>query len=192
MQYFSLDIETTGLDPVNCDVLQVAIVRDEINGTEQPAVNDLPYFETIIHHNTLLGDPYALAMNAELIRVISFQPPGWGDSVNYHGREVPMVKDPETMAAKALEWLGQYPRPWIVAGKNVAGFDLRFLPEELAKAFHYEAIEAGSVALGARADYWHRAAPPRLQELDTKNPHPHDALEDARAVVRVLRNYSSF
>lgn len=190
MQYFSLDIETTGLDPVNCDVLQVAIVRDEINGTEQPPVNDLPYFEAIIHHNTLLGEPYALAMNVDLIRAISHGTPSSKYTIAYHGREVPVVQDPETMAARALEWLGQFPRPWIVAGKNVAGFDLRFLPEELTKAFHYEAIESGSVALGARTDYWHRSAPPHLKELDSKNPHPHDALEDARAVVRILRNYS--
>lgn len=190
MQYFSLDIETTGLDPVNCDVLQVAIVRDEINGTEQPPVNDLPYFEAIIHHNTLLGEPYALAMNAELIRAISHGTPSSKYTISYHGRDVPMVQDPEAMADRALQWLSKFPRPWIVAGKNVAGFDLKFLPEVLAKAFFYRTIDAGSVALGARPDYWHQGSPPGLASLEKENPHPHDALEDARSVVRVLRELS--
>jgi oligoribonuclease (3'-5' exoribonuclease) len=187
MQYFSLDIETTGLNRDMCDVLQIAIVRDEINGTEQPPVEDLPYFEAIIKHDKLLGEPYALALNVDLIRTIANWDLETGSVVQYHDRNVLVVESLEAMVDQALAWLRQFPTPWIVAGKNVAGFDLRFLPETLTQEFHHRTIDAGSVSLGARPDYWHRNAPPGLSALETENPHPHDALEDARSVVRVLR-----
>ena len=131
-------------------------------------------------------------MNAELIHTIA-QIPDWEGplmrpTVEYHSRKVKVVNDLSDLATLALKWLDHFPRPWVVAGKNVAGFDLRFLPEVLTKELDYRSIDAGSVALGAKPEYWHQPRPPSLESLENENPHPHDALEDARSVVRVLRS----
>ena len=81
----------------------------------------------------------------------------------------------------------------VLAGKNVAKFDYHFLPESLKNRFHHRMIDPGS-----RFIDWSKDLPPSLdnlkKDLITEGEITHDAVEDARDVVRVLRagtyNYS--
>lgn len=68
MKYVSIDIETTGLDPIKHKVLSIgAIIED----TENPLpYEDLPKFHVAITHNELSGSPFAINMNKELIEAI--------------------------------------------------------------------------------------------------------------------------
>ena len=69
MKYISIDIETTGLDSKDHQVLSIgAIIEDT---TKKLPLEECPQFHVAILHEYIQGSPYALNMNAELISVIS-------------------------------------------------------------------------------------------------------------------------
>jgi len=70
MKYVSIDLETTGLETDNHQVLSIgAVIEDTLN--PHIKVEDLPTFHGIILHNELTGSPFALNMNRDLIEKIS-------------------------------------------------------------------------------------------------------------------------
>ena len=69
MKYISIDIETTGLDPENNDILSIgAIVEDSNNPLP---FDQCPKFHVAIIREQLTGSPFALNLNKELIESIS-------------------------------------------------------------------------------------------------------------------------
>jgi hypothetical protein len=68
MIYVSIDIETSGLDPVKNSVLSIgAIIED----TEKKLTwNEIPKFDAIVLQNEIVGSPRALTMNKKLIENI--------------------------------------------------------------------------------------------------------------------------
>lgn len=193
MRYVALDIETTGLDRKKDKILQLAMVVDEIGGRGDPmAIGDLPTFEGLVYYRRLEGEPAALAMHSEIFRAISrckFE----GDpcEVDLRGREVTTHAAESGLYVAAHHFLKPLAEsgPLIAAGKNVAGFDLPFLPGDLRSLFHHRTIDVGSVALGWNRRFWSGDKVPGL--IDLIDPRKaHDALEDARDVVRLLRKYT--
>lgn len=70
MKYVSIDLETTGLETENHQVLSIgAVIEDTLN--PHVKVEDLPTFHGVIVHNQLTGSPFALNMNRDLIEKIS-------------------------------------------------------------------------------------------------------------------------
>lgn len=186
MIYASIDIETTGLDQDYDQVLQIAAVIDGPDFLNH-RIEALPYFNVVIQHDRLYGQPAALAMNASLLARI-----GKGDRV-----ETP---------AQASCGLEQFLRDHLddgritAAGKNFASFDRQFLRRfcPLAmKLVHHRSIDPGTM-------YAHPAdrCPPGTEECFNRmndaqarvgfSPVPawtqHDALSDARMVVRLIRS----
>ena len=187
MRYVSIDLETTGLDTQRCQVLQVALVIED-TAVDAP-VERLPCFECLVapYAGRVEGEPYALALNADLLRALDTAPKG-GWVVKYRGRNVQVLAH-NLWEEDALEWLTKHfgNQRVTVAGKNAAGFDLRFLcyPPLQAK-FRHRALDPGSVFVD-----WTQDQLPSLDELKVSRgvdgPVTHDALEDARDVIRVLR-----
>ena len=68
MKYISIDIETTGLDPENCQVLSIGAVIEDTNDIKPLA--DLPTFHGVVLSRQLNGQPYALNMNKDLIELM--------------------------------------------------------------------------------------------------------------------------
>jgi len=69
MKFCSIDIETTGLDPENNQVLSIgAIIEDT---TKKLPFEELPKFNVAVLHHQLTGHPRALTMNKDLIRLIN-------------------------------------------------------------------------------------------------------------------------
>ena len=68
MKYISIDIETSGLGE-DCQVLEIgAIVED----TSIPyKYKDIPKFEAIIEHQKIVGEPYAINMNARIFKILA-------------------------------------------------------------------------------------------------------------------------
>lgn len=62
--YVSLDLETTGLKPQTCQVLEIGAVVD-LDGVTDP--KDLPTFRALIKHEKIVGEEYALNLNKLLI-----------------------------------------------------------------------------------------------------------------------------
>lgn len=73
MKLLSIDIETTGLDPASCSVLEVGAVLFDPQPAlaEDGKINEAgrkpATFERLIAHSRIQGEPYALNMNSELL-----------------------------------------------------------------------------------------------------------------------------
>jgi len=168
MRYVSLDIETTGLDPTYCQVLQLAMVVEDTS--QAVPLEKLPYINLRFRHNRLQGEPFAmLHMNYNLL--CECERRGFS---------------PEVAWATAEAWLSKHFGPKervVVAGKNVGVFDFQFLPATLRRRLHHRTIDPGSLFIR-----WNERVPPSLDDLlEAVGGVKHDALADARDVIRVLR-----
>lgn len=72
MKYVSIDIETTGLDHKNCQILSVGAVVEDTNNILP--LDELPTFHCAVLHNRIEGEPFAVNLNRELIsRIVEYQ-----------------------------------------------------------------------------------------------------------------------
>lgn len=189
MKYVSIDLETTGLDPDTCDVIEFAAVVDDTLKPDIP-VEQLPSFRRLVRREIYRGEPYALAMHGDLLREAA-------------GTTQPACS-PEMLYADFRQWckerelIGRWnepPQKILVAGKNFAGFDLRFLrrmrdDEGIRGAwdeiFSHRVLDPAMLFALAEDD-----RPPSLEQcLDRAGfvkSVSHQALDDARDVVRCIR-----
>lgn len=170
MKYISLDIETTGLDPVRCQVLEIALVWEDTDDIRP--IEELPSFHCYVDHPEIRGNAYALQMNQKILQEIAA---GKGVAA---GNVSGLIQDFLTTVS------GSDTLRLTVAGKNVAGFDLPFLRNGGLLQFDrflHRVIDPGSVFVD-----WSKKCLPSLGDL-TGRKVAHTALEDARDVIRILR-----
>lgn len=125
MKYFSIDLETTGLDPANDQILEVGMVFDN---TEK-LLAEAPTFRALVLSDRISGHPFALKRNIKLIEEIECTKE-YVDSKNFQYRcACPASKLASFMHAWMINWQSQTldDRGYTVAGKNFAGFDWPFL-----------------------------------------------------------------
>lgn len=188
MNLVSFDLETLGLDPATCDVLQLAMVLESTK--ESRPVEELPFFVGYVAAKNYRGEPFAMSMHAPVLHRIAT-----GTSPRHvFGRDIPpngavhVASDLTGLCAAADAWLDEhFGRARVTAaGKNLGRFDFRFLPDRFTSRFHHRLIDPGSVFVDWSEDHL-----PSLDELMMRlgvgTPVQHDALDDARDVVRVLR-----
>lgn len=197
MKYVSLDIETTGLNPKTPEnILGISMVVEDTSKPDTPLMQ-LPHFTCFIGHEHISGSPFALHLNAWILKEID----NW---LNGKPTKYPCYfpTGPDDKYLAGLN--GMYPKgTWLeeamlfldkhfgtnrinLAGKNVGCFDLQFLPSMLAERFRSRIIDAGSVLVD-----WSRDA---LLDLGTLKKRAglgdvvsHDMYEDALDVIAVLR-----
>jgi len=198
VKFVSIDIETTGLNPVTDQILHIAAVVEDTSIDPLPSITDLPFFERIIDPGRIDGDAFALAMNHDLICALRDV---HGDYTVYRDRKIE-VKEVGAWWGGFYHWLFhhfgdptkrplRFPKKIAVAGKNAAGFDLPFIYNNLRDGnpgiFHHRVIDPGSVIMGARPELWDELEQlPGLSDV-VSSEVTHDALDDARAVVEALR-----
>ncbi len=179
--YVSIDIETTGLNPENCQILEIGAVIDD--GTTP--IEHCPTFHCYIDHGLILGESFALSMHQTILRRIATREegytylPSWDvvlkfrDFLKQHGL------DPENEKI-------------IVAGKNYASFDARFLSKLTGWDKH---IKTHHRILDPAALYW-QPETDGVELPDTKTcmqragisgEVAHTAIEDAQVVIRLIR-----
>lgn len=121
MKLLSVDIETTGLNPNTCSVLEVGAVLFD----PDPVVGDGPTprwqtFEKLIAHSTFTGEGYALQLNRDIIAEIC--------GVDKTHREILRAAQ---VGPALSEWLndnGVTPdNKATIVGKNYDAFDRQFL-----------------------------------------------------------------
>lgn len=187
--YVSIDIETTGLDPDYCQVIEFGAVFDDW----VTPIGQLPRFQTYVFHNRITGQPGALQMNAAILKKLA------DVERDMHGRDYLNCQDrgsyvrPKALCAEFAGWLRKQlvdPRKAIVvAGKNFSGFDRQFL-----ERLHGWNIPFCHRVIDPAMLYWvpgKDATPPSTQECLVRASIPgnvkHTALEDALDVVRLIR-----
>lgn len=71
MKYIALDIETTGLSPEDHQVLEIALVLNDLNN--QKPLDSLPYTKLLVKPESgeIWGEPQALVMNTSLIEALA-------------------------------------------------------------------------------------------------------------------------
>lgn len=69
MLYVAIDIETTGLDTENNDILSIGAIIEDTN--KKLPYEDLPKFHVAVLHESISGSPFAINMNKDLIEWIS-------------------------------------------------------------------------------------------------------------------------
>lgn len=142
MKFVSVDIETTGLDSEEHQILSIGMVVVDTDKIFH--VDRLPMREWRLYWHELVGHPVALAMNAQLISDMVENPQD-----THH---------PENVVDSISAWLDEQgvdgPITW--AGKNVTGFDLQFLRhlpdwQHLIDS-HHRVLDPGSMFCGPDDD----------------------------------------
>ena len=157
MRYISIDIETTGLDPENCQILSIGAV---IEDTHLPIpFEDLPKFHAVIKRENVSGSIFALNLNKDLIQAMKDHSEARTEDEKklveesfgakfYHEDEVVealyqfcyrngLVNLDPNFLNKQMKIVDGIPYPILgsnmvktylnCAGKNFAGFDKKFL-----------------------------------------------------------------
>jgi hypothetical protein len=184
VNYFSIDIETTGLDENTCQIIELAAVYDD--GSDKP-VEQLEFFRRAVRHDVYHGEAYALSMHAALFKELA--------------DENAVVCCASELAFLLRRWMHHVeprrgprplqfqPAPYNVAGKNFAGFDLRFLrklPEWEKIPINHRYLDIGS-ALWRPGDAEVPGTSECMRRLGIVGDVSHTALGDARDVCRMIR-----
>lgn len=183
MKYCSIDLETTSLIPAPEHVLMFSFIIEDTDHPEIP-VEELPHLTGFVWHKTITGQAYALAMNAWILDIISRRVEVDMKHLVYGADEWP---------ARVEEFLYEHiaSERLTAAGKNVAGFDMQFLPDQVKQRFKHRVMDIGMACLDFRGDQ----AVPDLAECKKRcgilTPVAHDAREDALDVIRCFRDIVS-
>lgn len=198
MWILSIDLETTGLDPDSCEVIQVGAVLDNTNWwSDSETWEKLPTIEFLVKPLSLvdggkliMGEPFALAMNHQILRDLV--------DPTYKGK----VVTGGDVGWELKKWLGMHgpkfedskPVSITGAGKNFGSFDLQFLKRLTGFTNHikfaHRCLDVGSLYFDPTLD--HEKLPDLklclsrggMQQIVVE----HTALSDARAVAALIRS----
>ena len=125
MKLLSIDIETSGLDPENCSILEIGAVLFDpdpalvADGFVNAAGRKWQTFECLVSHKTIQGEPYALAMNHEILSEIS--------GLKKTHRQIVKAESAMFLLRKFLVDNSIGNEGATIVGKNFDAFDARFL-----------------------------------------------------------------
>lgn len=201
MIYVSIDIETTGLDPETCQILQIGAAIENTKSVKA----ELPTFQCIVEHDHVSGSPFALNMNADLLEKL-------GELERADRNDRSDIRKKYNIIPANL--VGQSFRMWLeangfvqnkagqvsitVAGKNFASFDKPFL-QKLPGWNSQIGIKSRVIDPAVLCTDWENdEALPNLdlcmQRSQVEGKVTHDALQDAVDTIKVMRgitrNYS--
>lgn len=189
--YVSIDLETTGLDPQACQILEFGAVID-IDG--ETSIDDLPYFRRVLRHKEIHGEPFAIQMNAKIIHQIATGKLPATEQLSASDM-IDRLCPPADVVNEFMGFLIQNgidpSKGFQPAGKNFASFDKPFLEFQMPGwkdkiRMKHRTVDPGNL-------YWNIG-----QEIipDTKTCYEramldptvaHTAVEDAKGVVLLVR-----
>ena len=176
MRYMSIDVETTGLNPSMCQVIEISAVIDNLAKPEVP-IHDLPTFTKIVYHDVYYFEKVAMQMHKKsgLLDILLDEKSEDGITI----KELLLAFN----SFVAANWGGDKIVP---AGKNFGSFDRRFL-EPLGFKFLHRQMDptANYIQLDDKV-------PPALEACLVRAQLPpvdvaHRSLGDAQSVVALMR-----
>jgi oligoribonuclease len=189
MRYVSLDLETSGSDPLRHQVLELAVVVEDTKRLLPLA--ELPSFRRLLVHPEICGTAGALALNARLLAELADPPADAADHCT-PAEVLPLLR--EFLLAQGFRPDTKDRVRFIMAGKNVATFDLLFLRQLPGWG---QLLRSEPATLDPAVFYlnWHKDSrlpsmsicKARAKFADTEVAH--EALADALDVVRLLRPF---
>lgn len=202
MKYVSIDTETTGLDFTRCQILSFAAVIEDTDSPNVP-VKDLPHIHMYVNHKKLEGEPYAMNLNKGIIETLVSIQGTHGLSVKESllGDGITVV-NPDELIKTFQHFLYENGLAGKVnlAGKNLEGFDLKFLRninqnswddsnewDNTIKA-RRRIIDPAPLYLDIKVDKELPNLDKCLERAGVEKSVTHDALDDARDVISVLRH----
>jgi hypothetical protein len=174
--YVSIDLETTGLDENECQVLEFGAVIDDWHSP----VEELPRFQRDIMpcEGYISGQPYALWLNAAILKRLA----------NNGGLEE------ERLGVEFAQWLeenGVDPKHVQAAGKNFASFDMQFLKRV---PYLFDHVHFKHRAIDPAMFYWRPdiddclpSTQVCLQRAGFSDRVAHTAVEDCITVIQLIR-----
>jgi oligoribonuclease (3'-5' exoribonuclease) len=170
--YIAVDIETTGLDPDDNQILEVGAVL-HVPGV---SIMECPAFRQAIFHETIIGHHYALTMNADLIANMDRD----GVALSVAMKNFFQWLDREAATGRHN-----------MVGANVGSFDRQFLknaPGWVDQAFAHRHLEVGSMfateeGIPSQHDLWMK----HKDKIETIVGNEHEALFDARVSLALAR-----
>ena len=209
MKFLSIDIETTSIKPKNGELLSFACVLEDTNDIK--SVEDLPHFYCVFKQPSFKGDVHALNMNKELINEITegtskhlieisdfnqmFNNFLASNTKTYHTSNSCVIINEKirgnrfyptlpTDVAKAVKIK--------VCGKNFASFDKVWIENKIPNfnkyfQFHHRMMDVGSMFVDLKNDQWIPDLKECMVRSGIEGEVSHNALQDARDVIRVLR-----
>jgi oligoribonuclease (3'-5' exoribonuclease) len=178
MKYVSLDLETTCFVPDPHHILMVSMVVEDTKNIKP--LEELPHLTFFVDNGTLItGSPFALQMNAWILKILA----------DKHGESRYPIHVKYVWPGVVLEFLNRHfgKSRIVAAGKNVAGFDLQFLPIEIKDRFVHRVLDPGSIFIDWETD----EVPPDMKTCMRRakilSEVTHDAYEDALDVINLLR-----
>ncbi len=189
MKYLSIDVETTGLDIDNDQLIEIGMVVDDLS---QP-LETLPRFHCYIAREQYAGHPFALSMHAAILRRIANREPGF----SYLSEEQAVTAIRDFLQSK----FGADYRI-NVAGKNYGSFDSHFLSRLPRVRKEGGKLLIGPWTLAARTldpgSFMWQPGDTELPNLKTcyqragiSGEVAHTAIEDAMSVVKLVRWHHS-
>lgn len=183
MKYASIDIETTGLDPNWCQILEIAIVIDDLDSlTPDP---NPPTFHKYLQHDRIQGNPMALVMNADILKILA-------DNKHPDIAKPAFDGSHQQLAIEINNFLYQHcdtDKP-TAAGKNFQGFDKPFLDKLFNPQlkFHHRCFEP-TTSFYRKGDKTLPDLTTCLERANITLPFKlHTAVDDAKAVIALLRH----
>lgn len=188
MKYVSIDLETSGLDPKEHQILEFGAV---IEDTDNPCpIENLPSFHVYLQWKNICGEPYALALNHKILSLIS-------DNKQWKDNKVIFPEDLGlTFGAFIKDNFqndSEYSGKITVAGKNFGNFDNQFL-KNYSKyfffthvAFEHRFLDPGSIFFDPTIDKKLPGLDICLERVGINKKINHTAVEDAQDVIRALR-----
>lgn len=179
MRYAAMDIETSGLDPERCQVLELACV---VETDWRTPVDHLPTFRALVNPGEIRGEAFALWMNAGLLQEIGGAPKCDLDwcVIDLSGFLDDHFPDRRTKGGAIT-----------IAGKNFGAFDYRFLSR--SSVWHltrhkHRFIDVGNLWWLPRDG---DTCLPDLAECRRRAELPHreahHAVQDCRSVIECVR-----
>lgn len=192
MRYVSLDLETSGSDPLRHQVLELAAVVEDTRRTAATPLAELPSFRRALRHAEICGTAGALALNARLLEELADKSKTDAPDICRPEEVLPLLR--EFLLANGFKPDKKDRVSFTIAGKNVGVFDIPFLRQLPGWG---TLVRAEPAVLDPAAFYlnWHKDS--RLPSMlicqaraGDAAPHvAHEALADALEVVRLLRPF---
>ncbi len=183
MKYVSIDIETSGLDPAYCNVIDFAAIIDDLD--DPLPLDVLPRFQRYVMHNLYTGEAYALGMHANIFKKLAKPSDHKEDQFVWHTH---LLEEFRIFLLKHGLICDNGPKV-LVGGKNFQGFDKRFLERMPGYAdirWHHRSLDPAMLYMAAGDK-----EPPSMQTcLDRaglSDEVAHTAYQDALLVVKLLR-----